>query len=67
MTNHIVVILQADSGGPLTTKKNSVIGIVSTGVGCGIIFLNWDIFCINFINFFHSNSQTWVAGDLYSN
>lgn len=29
------MIKQADSGGPLTTKKNFLIGIVSTGVGCG--------------------------------
>lgn len=26
--------MQADSGGPMVTKENVLIGIVSTGVGC---------------------------------
>lgn len=27
-------LFKADSGGPLTTNKNVLIGVVSTGVGC---------------------------------
>lgn len=31
---HFVYIFQADSGGPLVTYENTLIGVVSTGVGC---------------------------------